>query len=327
MESTIRNHIIDLEIPGVIVLFQSKNQSFVITHGDININQQFKIGSLTKTFMGIIIMQLVEENKLSLDEMVSNYLNIPNITIRQVITMRSGLFDYTKDPDFVRQYDENPNYEFTPQQLLNYGLSHTQNFEPDTDFEYSNTNTIVLGLIIEKITKNKIKQEIYNRITKPLNLTNTSFEPVTQILQNFMCGLEYQNGKLCDVTNLNTFWGWAAGAIVSTVEDLNIYCDYLLQYNKQYYPSHKLLPSNLHLYYGHHLMKLESYYGHNGSLPGYSCYLLCNLDTKIIIVSNIQINKNGVNPANSIAELIVTLILQQEKHQIVHANLNPDNSL
>jgi D-alanyl-D-alanine carboxypeptidase len=320
MQQQIENYITSLNIPGALINLKSdKYPSFTLIYGYsdlnkkivMNKNQQFKIGSITKTFIGKVIMELVKENKIGLDDLVSKYLDgIDGVTIGHIGTMRSGIFNYTNDEKF-RDDIESTNsssqpsleIEWTPNELLKIGLSNKRNFEADTQFEYSNTNAIILAMIIEQVTGNTWQQEVTERIIKPLNLKNTGF----CFEDNFMRGYEYKNGHFVDVSNSSMSWCWAAGAMVSTVNDLEKYCQYIGDCE---WPSHHILPEfGINVFYGFHILKMESFIGHNGGLPGYSSYMLYEKETntKIIIVVNIQEMDNGQNPANKIAEYMISL--------------------
>ena len=143
----------------------------------------FRIGSITKTFTGTVILQLVDEGKLRLDDPIAKYQpevpNGANITIRQLLQMTSGLFNYTDDPAWNQALDANRQRVWSPQELVAIALAHPPYFAPGTDFHYSNTNTVLLGLIIEQITGNNVADEFARRIFTPLGMRETVMPPPT----------------------------------------------------------------------------------------------------------------------------------------------------
>ncbi len=176
----------------------------------------YGFGSITKTFVAAIILQLVEENRLSLDEPLGNWLekhpNInSNLTIRQLLNHSSGLYDFVNDGDsFWREVDTNINRVWLPEELLSLVGS-----PPKIGFDaprYSNTNYILLGLIVEAVTGNTFEQALQNRIIDPLQLSNTSLP--RQVLNPDQWA---DNRALTS----SLFSGvWAAGAVASTSHDI-----------------------------------------------------------------------------------------------------------
>ena len=153
-------------IPGAIVgVWQRGFAPYVKAFGvrdrttrrPMHTNLYMRIGSETKTFVGTALLQLVDQGKVALDSPISSYLSgVPQgdaITLRQLADMRSGLFNYTNDLAFVRAWFAAPRRVWTPHQLLSYGFSKPVLFAPGTGYEYSNTNTVLLGLVVEKVSR------------------------------------------------------------------------------------------------------------------------------------------------------------------------------
>ncbi|GHI85184.1 serine hydrolase domain-containing protein [Streptomyces xanthophaeus] len=120
-----------------------------------------RIGSVTKTFTVTGLLQLVDQGKVGLDDPVSRYVaGVPGgdaITVRQLADMRSGLFDYTQDQKWLAGMRADPYRVYTPRELLDISFAHPPNFEPNAKWEYSNTNTILLGLLIEKTQAERLR--------------------------------------------------------------------------------------------------------------------------------------------------------------------------
>ncbi|MGA4839020.1 serine hydrolase domain-containing protein [Streptomyces sp. G45] len=198
---------------------------------------QVRIGSNTKAFTATVVLQLVGEHKLRLDATVHDYLpgvlrgdggiDGRKITLRHLLQHRSGLPDYTKYlDDDIRPYE--------PRELLDRALKHTAHFKPGEKgkWEYTNTNYLVLGLIVEKVTRHTIAQEIDRRVIKRAGLRHTYFPaPGDATLRERHPEGYYQSAPdapLVNATEWDPSWAWAAGQLVSTNSDLNRFYSALL---------------------------------------------------------------------------------------------------
>jgi len=179
-------------IPGAAVLVMTRDEGdWSATFGTREIGKEvplstddyFRVGSNTKTMTGTVILQLVQEGRLELDDAVSAFWpGVPNgdrITIAQLCEMRSGLYSYTFDRDFNETLDREPQKAWNPEELLAIGFSHPTNFEPGERFDYCNTNTVLLGVIIEKLTEMSASDAFKERIFEPLGLKHTSLPDAT----------------------------------------------------------------------------------------------------------------------------------------------------
>ncbi|MFT9818493.1 amino acid adenylation domain-containing protein [Lysinibacillus sp. NPDC056185] len=227
--------------PGLILGIKAPDgQNTVISKGlaDIknNINMKsttnFKIGSITKTFVATIILQLMEERLLNLDDSVIHFLPelleqykadyFNNITIKSLLNHTSGIHDFVKHPSFIKGLESNR--EWTKEELLYYGLSlpYDQTFNNNI-WIYSSTGYILLGLIIEKITHVSLEENIQNRICNKLGLEQTRLVDELPNLYNFSrC---YTNPEKKDVTNNALSASWASGGMISNASDLLIWLD------------------------------------------------------------------------------------------------------
>ncbi|MCO8275021.1 beta-lactamase family protein [Actinoplanes sp. TRM 88003] len=199
------------------------------------VDGRFRIGSNTKTFVAVVVLQLVGEGRLSLDDTVGHLLpgvvsgngnDGRRITVRQLLQHTSGLFNYTNDlaalgsaEDYLaHRYDH-----YEPEDLVAMAMKHEPLFAPGTRWEYSNTNYILAGMIVERVTGRSWATEVRSRITRPLGLHDTSYpgdratlpRPYARSYQQFAPGAE-----LVDVTEFNPSAAGAAGGLVSTTADL-----------------------------------------------------------------------------------------------------------
>lgn len=196
----------------------------------------FKIGSITKTFTATVVLQLVDEGYLDLDDSIHAYLPdefndlIPRSSVDSVLTIRrllnhtSGLISYNHTDGFNQINYQDPQRMWTPIELVQFATDSLL-FEPGTDYSYSNTGYILLGVMIEGLTGNSIKTEIENRIINKLALNHTWFRDVNEPPTGMAHGYIDIDGDTTleasdDVTLASPTTAWAAGAMVSNAEDL-----------------------------------------------------------------------------------------------------------
>lgn len=207
------------------------------TRSRVPVDGQVRIGSNTKSFTSIVILQLVGEGRIGLDKPVETYLpgllrgpgiDGRRITVRNLLQHTSGLPEYTAFLD-ARGVLPVQHVYFEPRALLDLALRQKAHFAPGARFEYSNTNYIVAGLIIEKVTGRPVIEEITDRVIKQAGLRHTYFPNVgDQTLHEAhphgYAAAPTAPGKpgpvLHDVTVMDPSWGWSAGQIVSTLDDL-----------------------------------------------------------------------------------------------------------
>ncbi|MGE4568314.1 MAG: serine hydrolase domain-containing protein, partial [Bacteroidales bacterium] len=291
MEAVTDSLVANANIPGIVALVvdHKKGIDWLYTAGYANIATQapmsgshlFRIGSNTKTMVGTVLLQLVDEGLLSLEDKLSDffpeYPRADEVTIAMLCNMTSGIFNYTDDEAWGNEINGTPDRQWRPQELIEVGFSHDYYFDPGTDWTYSNTNTIIVGLIIEQLTGNTLQEEIDNRIVKPLQLTHTAFlTNGTQFPDPHATGYAWDDGAYMDVTEMGDIsWGWAAGSAYSTPRELQKYVETLVEggflsnnlQNRRFTELHSV---NAQAAYGYYIMKRGSFFGHNGGLPGYT---------------------------------------------------------
>lgn len=195
----------------------------------------FRMGSNGKTFAAVIALQLVAEGRLSLEDSVERWLpgvvtgngnDGRRITVRQLLQQTSGLYNYTNDLPGLASPEAYLEHRFThldPEELVAIAMKHEPLFAPGTSWDYSNTNYILTGMIIEKVTGGTWAAQVRDRITRPLGLRDT-FSPGDWPALPHPHARAYQQwepgGPLIDTTLLNVSWGWAAGDLVTTPTDL-----------------------------------------------------------------------------------------------------------
>ncbi|MFS8359105.1 serine hydrolase domain-containing protein [Streptomyces sp. CWNU-52H] len=280
--------VVDAGAPGVVVrVDQGKGDGRVIeiarqaawSEADHTLaaGDRFRMGSNTKTMVATVVLQLVAEHRLRLTDPVEKWLPgvVPDgdaITVRMLLNHTSGLFNYTLDPDVLKAFTGQDTRIWTPRELLAAGVRHDPTFAPGTDYAYSNTNYIALGLIAEKATGRALDGLVEQRITGPLHLKNThlvtgtdsdtdadadadaakdaplahGYEPDADHLGPLLppgtpAGTAFagpaRSAGYVDTTGINSSTEWAAGGMVSTAQDWARFDKALM--------SGKLLPSAL----------------------------------------------------------------------------------
>jgi len=222
----------------VIVLASVGDKSYVATAGTRrpSANQRFRVGSVTKTLTATIVLQLVDEEKLRLGDKLDDHLPgvVPRgdeITIRQLLQHRSGLVNYTDYESWLKGPTRSGSLR--PIDLLRFAGSKPLAFEPGTQWSYSNTNYIALGLVIEQVTGRSYADELEQRIFRPLGLDDTEL-PETRLLPDLsdngelLPGLHKDDPTAYDVDWANPNVSWAAGAIVSNARDISRFYSALL---------------------------------------------------------------------------------------------------
>ncbi|MEU9173213.1 serine hydrolase domain-containing protein [Streptomyces sp. NPDC048420] len=219
------------------------------THAPRSADDRYRVGSITKTFVSTVLLQLEAQGRLSLDDKVEKWLpgvvhgnghDGSRITLRQLLNHTSGIFNYTADETFGRTYflkDGFLRHRYdtkTPEQLVAVAMTHKPDFAPGASWNYSNTNYVLAGMVIEKATGRPYGEEIRRRVIDPLHLTGTSV-PGTRVTVPQPSSRAYSKlartatGPTYDVTKLNPSIASSAGEMISDSADLNRFYTALLK--------------------------------------------------------------------------------------------------
>jgi D-alanyl-D-alanine carboxypeptidase len=290
-----------------------------------------RIGSETKTFTVTGVLQLVDEGKVGLDDPIAKYVpGVPEgdrITLRQLARMQSGLFPYNADEDFGRALVTDPYRSWTPQELLSYSFRHPLDFLPGEGWEYSNTNTVLLGLVVEQVSGLPLPEYIRQRITEPLGLEHTFFPTDNSFPQPHPEGYtQGEDGTDIVATDFDPSWGWAAGAMISTLEDLRVWgravaTGTLLSpatqaQRLQTVPSPDFAPG---VGYGLGILNAEGWIGHNGSIPGYqnlTLYLPQQKTTLVVLLNSDKPAPGIAVPSSAFGTAITRVISPDHVFQL-----------
>jgi D-alanyl-D-alanine carboxypeptidase len=314
---------IALYIPGYAPYIKSVGYANVATKAPFRLSDKFRIGSNTKTFVVTVLLQLADEHRLSLDDPISKFnigVRVPNgqnITVRELCEMRSGLFEAYNTPQFNR-LNITPQTSVAPQQLVRWAVAQKPLFAPGARWNYSNTNYVILGLIIESLTHDTVGNEIRKRLIDPMQLTATTFPDEAAMPAPYAHGYGLNpKGNWTDVTvDIPPALTWAAGAMISSVPDMKRWVkSYVLgTMNSKAMQRQRLrcIPTGLGkgLDFGLGIGCSGGWYGYTGGLPGYNtgAYYLPSKDITLIAFVNAQREQPFPGAANAIVRDITRIV-------------------
>ncbi len=334
-------------VPGAIVGIWGPDGNYVQTYGvadqasgaPMQTDFYHRIGSQTKTFTITGVLQLADQGKLGLDDPIAKYIDgVPegaNITLRQLARMQSGLANYSDSNDFQQAFFADPFANFTPQQLLDYAFAEPMKFPPGEGFLYCNTNTILLGLVVEKVSGQSLGDYIRDHITAPLGMSHTSFPTTNAFPDPHATGYTVQDADNSETTatEWNPSWGWSAGAMISTLEDMHTWAPALatgklltpqMQAQRLQTVSAPGMPTDDG--YGLGIFDIGGWIGHNGSLPGYQtvAVYLPEKQTAMVVFINTDIEFQGQEPSTLVAKAITEVITPENVYAMGDAVQAPD---
>ncbi|AWW40248.1 serine hydrolase domain-containing protein [Streptomyces cadmiisoli] len=326
----------EADVPGVTVgLWTPDKGTHVRSFGvadkatgqEMSPDLSLRIGSETKTFTVTALLKLVDEGRLGLDDTIGEYVDgVPNgdeTTLRQLAGMRSGLFNYTEDQDFFKALTSDPERSFTPRQLLDYAFKHPVLFQPGEKFSYSNTNLILLGLVVEQVARQPLQEYIGRTVLEPAGMERTLLPTNAAFPSPHAQGYTDQtaDGKIADTAGWNPSWAWAAGAMISTLEDLRVWAptvatgvlpdgEILISPATQQQRLDTRASSIPGAGYGLGIFDVGGWLGHNGSLPGYeslTVYLPSARATMVVLL-NTDVDHDGSEPSTLFGDAITKIV-------------------
>ena len=315
--------VIGVWVPGKGKFTRGFGYSELASRTPMAVDDSFRIGSNTKTFVATVLLQLVDEKKLRLDDTVGQFhlgLNVPNqdvITLRELAEMRSGIRDAYSIPG-VQEESNDWWTRQTPRQWVAIAAKQPPLFAPGTKYNYSNTNWFLLGLIVEQVTHDTIENEIANRILTPMNLSRTSF-PTT----NWGMPAPYAHGYSLNEKQqwvdesavLAPSVSWAAGAMISDMADMKKWVKAYVTGTTNGAASQKArltcLPTGEgNLAFGLGIGCSAGWYGYTGGITGYNtgAYYMPATGVTIVAFVNSQREKPSPGVANAIFRGIAKIV-------------------
>ncbi len=317
-------------VPGVIagVWVGDAGWTTAQGHADLRtaepmmLDGHIRIASVSKTFVATVLLQMIAEGKAALDDVLAGYVpGVPNgarITLRHLLGMTGGIFNYVNDAEFEPAYTNDPLIPFSDEQFLQIMRRNEPQFAPGEDVEYSDSNYYLLGMIIERISGRSAAQEIDERIIQPLGLGGTSLPDSPAMPTPAPRGYAASAGskELRDLTESSARVPWTAGAMISTLEDLRIWSRALatgtlltreMQRERLRVSPLSLGPDRT-IGYGLGIMEVEGWLGHAGAIFGYSTWMLHHpeQDATVIVMANRGETESGFG-SNITFEILQTL--------------------
>ena len=295
----------------------------------------FRIGSVTKTFIATLVLQQVDEGSVDLDTPVAEYLpelsetypDIGKVTVRQLLAMQSGLPDFEAAVTGSAALDDTVTTKtWTAEELIDTAMQSGE-VQPagQTPADYSNTNYIVLGELLEAVTEQELPDLVTSELLDPFGLSRTDYPPAEDtsldapLLRGYVTAsgvapLTTAGGTLepnTDVTDWTASWGGAAGIMSSTLEDLATWAgadfgsallpESLQQERNEFEPLAQLEPL---AEYGLGLMQIGSWLGHQGEIPGWTTLAMRDSDSGAIVVQ-------AINSSGDVASLDQLVLLDE----------------
>jgi D-alanyl-D-alanine carboxypeptidase len=350
-QSTVETLARNLMVPGAMVVVRTPQGDFSAAVGTTELgaarpptaDTHFRIASNTKTMTAALILLLVQDGKLKLGDAVSAYVpGVPNgedITIGELLTMRSGLYGYTSDLVLATQMDANPAKAWTPQDVLAIAYAHPAQFAPDAEYEYSNTNYALLGLVAEKVGGRPLAQQFTDRLFSRVELKQTSLPQTNDVSMPARYSHGYMYGgsryalldepypsdlaaaarsgtlKPIDYTNQNSSYATAAGGAISTAADLATWMEALVsgkvfdaEHQQQWRTSLQVedpdAPDGQKYGYGISYQRFgrnAAMYYHGGELPGFNSFMGYDPDNHVALViwTNLTLSPDGQTTAQA----------------------------
>ncbi|MFE7593488.1 serine hydrolase domain-containing protein [Kitasatospora sp. NPDC057512] len=330
LDDAIRQVMSEASVPGVIVGYTSPRGSYQRAFGvadkatgaPMSPDFYMRIGSVTKTFTTTAVLRLVDQGRVRLDDPISRYVpNVPGgdaITLRQLGEMRSGLYSYTEDEDFRQTVVNDPNHPFTPEQLLAYAFKHPADFPPDTRFGYSNTNTILLGLVVEKVGGRPVGDVLKAQVFTPAGLPRTVFPTDAAFPDPHPRGYtsDPRTDSVVDATDFNPSWGWAADAVISNLADLQTWSRVLATGEPLLKPATQAervkgkSTGVTGIDYGFGVLDVHGWVGHPGTIPGFGSLVvyLPKARASLVILLNTDVPYRDADLSTPLAEAITKIV-------------------
>ncbi len=227
---------------AVLTISKAGHQTITFYDGKINKDSRqrvngynlFQVGSITKSFIAVLMLKLEEQRLVNLHDSITRYLpqypHWQKITIRELLNHTSGVFNYTKSPELMNEIRSDRQREFTEEQLVAVAYDKPLQFAPGKGWYYSNTNYILAGMIIQKVTHQSISHLLRTRIFQPLTLTETYYLPgdYPQSIERRLVMGYTPEGK--PIRDTNASWIGAAGALVSNSSNVVSWIKALFQH-------------------------------------------------------------------------------------------------
>lgn len=319
-------------IPGVSISITGPKGRYVNTYGVSNIDNgrrlqltdHVRIASITKTFTATAVLRLVDRGVIRLGDKLAQWIKgIPygkRITIRQLLAMRSGIYDYTSNARFLRRFEADPTMRFKPKNILPIIKRNRPQFEPGARMVYTDSNYVLLGLILRKVTGVPVHELITSLVIRPAGLARTSVPRTTALPTPYSKGYYADGpGPLRNVTQVNPLIPFTAGDMISTLGDLRRWGRVLgkgtllteRMQSKRLRFSTIVNPGGPPAGYGLGIMRVGDWLGHDGAILGFSTVTMYNPKTGAQFVAVANQSSNFTTPTLGLFGTVVKHLYPQ----------------
>jgi len=317
--------------PGAVVAYRSDDESkdvFALGYADPKTNRPmtddlvFPVGSLAKPFVAALFLNLADEGLLDRNAVVGDYLTLPKPvslkTLKSLGDHTARLPDAIRNKDFQEKIVAQPGRSWTTKEILPHAFARTP-FEPSGVPRYSNTHTILLGMVIEEATGKPLSEMLREKVLLPFGMENTHLRLDGLDDRERPRGYRYAKpdwpigygNALTDVTELNVSWTNAAGSLFATADDLLKACRPLttgsdLSEESRQFLTHWIDNATGTVAYGFGLEKWSGWIGHRGDVPGYQAFWGYHPEKQIelVVLANLSNLPDGPGPAERIASAV-----------------------
>jgi D-alanyl-D-alanine carboxypeptidase len=321
VDQTVEAAMQEERLPGVSVDITGPKGSYERAYGvadlktgrPFSVDDHVRIASITKSFTAYAVLLAIQhgEGGLGLEDKVGEWIKgVPNgnrITVRDLLDMQSGIYDFTEDKQFGLEFERNPRMGFTLGDVLKIVNRHKPGFAPGAETSYCDTNYYLLGAILERATHMSAARAITKTVIEPLGLEHTSFPSTAKIPSPFAVGYyagPELKGPLKDYTEVNPSVAFTAGAMISTIGDLHRYGRQLANgallspsLRRQRFELGALpnKPGAPAAGYGFGVLGIGDWIGHNGAIYGFSTVVLYDRKTgaEFVAAANLASNFSG----------------------------------
>lgn len=329
MDALMRQYVANRQFNGSVLVAENGKVVFKKGYGMANMewsipnapDTKFRLGSITKQFTAMLVMQLVEKGKIKVNDKITTYLpDYPKatgdkITVHHLLTHTSGIPNYTNFPKFFENLSRDP---YTPEAFLKQFSELPLEFVPSSTFNYSNSGYFLLGVLIEKVTGKSYAQVLQEQILTPLQMKDTGYDLFEPILAKRAAGYEKKGPNYVNAAYLDMSIPYAAGSLYSTVEDLYLW-DQALYTDKLISASSKTIlftPFLSNYAYGWGVSKMKMgelkdsllTIGHGGGINGFNTNITRLPKDKQLVV---LLNNTGGAPLGAIQKNLLNILYNQ----------------
>jgi D-alanyl-D-alanine carboxypeptidase len=306
-------------LPGVSLKISGPKGNYVKTYGVSNretsepmgLDDHVRIASITKTFTATAVLRQVQRGRLKLSDKLGRWVKgIPygrQITVRQMLAMRSGIYDFTTNAAFGRRFGANPLLRWKPADVVRIIRANKPTFKPNAKTQYADSNYVLLGLILQQVTGRSAESVITRDVIRPAGLRDTSFPTTPNMPSPFSRGYyagDDGDGPVRDYTRSNPKVAWTAGAMISTLDDIEkwgreLATGRLLSRSLQ---RQRLKlgtipnPGGPPVGYGLGILRFGDWLGHDGAIFGYSSVTFYERSSGAQIVAAANLSSNFSTP-------------------------------